>query len=83
MPHWQEPEFARICENTLRNMPDFDILLFFRPLRCLCYKARGDRRVIEVNHRLNEYKRKALGAAHIGRRAQAQRPAMHRARSCI
>lgn len=59
MPHWQEPEFARICENTLRNMPDFDILLFFRPLRCLCYKARGDRRVIEVNHRLNEYKRKA------------------------
>ena len=29
------------------------------PLRCLCYKARGDRRTIEVNHRLNEYKRKA------------------------
>ena len=29
------------------------------PLRCLCYKAKGDRRTIEVNHRLNEYKRKA------------------------
>ena len=29
------------------------------PLRCLCYKARGDRRTIEVNHRLNGYKRKA------------------------
>ena len=25
------------------------------PLRCLCYKARGDQRAIEVNHRLNEY----------------------------
>ena len=25
------------------------------PLRCLCYKARGDRRAIEVNHRLNGY----------------------------
>lgn len=29
------------------------------PLRCRCYKAKTDRRVIEVNHRLNEYKRKA------------------------
>ncbi len=29
------------------------------PLRCLCYKAKGDRRIIEVNHRLNEYKHKA------------------------
>lgn len=29
------------------------------PLRCLCYKAKADRRTIEVNHRLNEYKRKA------------------------
>ena len=29
------------------------------PLRCLCYKAKGDRRIIEVNHRLNGYKRKA------------------------
>ena len=31
------------------------------PLRCLCYKARGDRRTIEVNHRLNGYKKKARG----------------------
>jgi len=45
------------------------------PLRCLCYKAKGDRRVIEVNHRLNEYKRKARklltsedGLKHRGRR---------------
>jgi len=29
------------------------------PLRCLCYKSKADRRTIEVNHRLNEYKRKA------------------------
>ena len=45
------------------------------PLRCRCYKARGDRRIIEVNHRLNEYKRKARelltsenGLRHRGRR---------------
>jgi len=45
------------------------------PLRCLCYKAKGDRRIIEVNHRLNEYKRKARelltseeGIKHRGRR---------------
>ena len=45
------------------------------PLRCLCYKAKGDRRIIEVNHRLNEYKRKARelltseeGTRHRGRR---------------
>lgn len=45
------------------------------PLRCLCYKARGDRRTIEVNHRLNEYKQKARelltseeGLRHRGRR---------------
>ena len=39
---WKQPkeiramrkaEIARICENTLRNMPDFDIHLFFRLLR--------------------------------------------------
>ncbi len=42
---------------------------------CLCYKAKGDRRIIEVNHRLNEYKRKARelltseeGLKHRGRR---------------
>lgn len=45
------------------------------PLRCLCYKAKGNRRTIEVNHRLNEYKRKARelltseeGLRHRGRR---------------
>ena len=45
------------------------------PLRCLCYKAKGDQRIIEVNHRLNEYKRKARelltseeGLKHRGRR---------------
>ena len=25
----------------------------------MCYKAKGDRRIIEVNHRLNKYKKKA------------------------
>ena len=45
------------------------------PLRCRCYKAKGDRRTIEVNHRLNQYKRKARelltsedGLKHRGRR---------------
>ncbi len=45
------------------------------PLRSLCYKAKGDRRIIEINHRLNEYKRKARelltsekGLKHRGRR---------------
>ena len=45
------------------------------PLRCLCYKDKSDRRTIEVNHRLNEYKRKARelltseeGLRHRGRR---------------
>ena len=45
------------------------------PLRCLCYKAKVDQRTIEVNHRLNEYKRKARelltseeGLRHRGRR---------------
>lgn len=45
------------------------------PLRCLCYRAKGDRRTIEVNHRLNQYKRKARelltsedGLRHRGRR---------------
>ena len=29
------------------------------PLRCLCYKGKGDRRVIEVNHRSNAFRAKA------------------------
>ncbi len=45
------------------------------PLRCMCYKAKGDRRIIEVNYRLNKYKKKARelltsedGLKHRGRR---------------
>ena len=45
------------------------------PPRCMCYKAKGDRRIIEVNHRLNKYKKKARelltsedGLKHRGRR---------------
>ena len=47
------------------------------PLRCLCYTAQDDRRIIEVNYRLNEYKRKAreLLTSEEGRR--------HRGRRCI
>lgn len=47
------------------------------PLRCLCYKGRGDRRVIESNHRLNRYKKKA--------REMLTSPdgLMHRGRRCI
>ena len=44
------------------------------PLRCLCFKAKGDR-TIELNHRLREYKQKAKellcseeGLKHRGRR---------------
>lgn len=47
------------------------------PLRCRCYKAKADRRIIEVNHKLNQYKRKA----HFPGRYQAERTAVHRARS--
>ena len=47
------------------------------PLRCRCYKAKGDRREIEVNHRLRLYKEKAseLLCSEEGRR--------HRGRRCI
>lgn len=45
------------------------------PLRCLCYTSKLDRRTIEVNHRLNQYKQKARelltseeGLKHRGRR---------------
>lgn len=47
------------------------------PLRCLCYKSKADRRTIEVNHRLNEYKRKARG------RLTSEEGAKHRGRRCI
>lgn len=47
------------------------------PLRCLCYKAKSDRRTIEVNHRLNEYKRKARGLL------TSEEGIKHRGRRCI
>lgn len=47
------------------------------PLRCLCYKAKGDRRTIVVNHRLNEYKRKARGLL------TSEDGIKHRGRRCI
>lgn len=47
------------------------------PLRCRCYKAKKDRRIIEVNHRLNEYKRKAR------ERLTSQEGIRQRGRRCI
>ena len=47
------------------------------PLRCLCYKAKCDRRTIEVNHRLNEYKRKARELL------TSEEGLKHRRRRCI
>lgn len=47
------------------------------PLRCLCYKARGDRRTIEVNHRLRRYKEKA------SERLMSEEGIRHRGRRCI
>ena len=45
------------------------------PLRGMCYKSKTDRRTLEVNHRLNQYKKKASelltsekGLEHRGRR---------------
>ena len=46
------------------------------PLRCLCFKARGNR-IIEVNHRLNEYKRQAR------ERLTSETGIIHRGRRCI
>ena len=46
------------------------------PLRCRCFKARGNR-IMEVNHRLNEYKRKAR------ERLTSQEGIKHRGRRCI
>lgn len=47
------------------------------PLRCLCYKSKEPRRVIEVNHRLKEYKRKAA------ERLTSQEGLAHRGRRCV
>lgn len=47
------------------------------PLRCMCYNSKSDRRVIEVNHRLKEYKRKAA------ERLTSEEGIKHRGRRCI
>lgn len=47
------------------------------PLRCMCYKAKGNRRIIEVNHRLNNYKKKAR------ERLTSLKGIWHRGRRCI
>lgn len=47
------------------------------PLRSSCYRAKGDRRIIEVNHRLNEYKRKAR------ERLTSEEGIRHRGRRCV
>ncbi|AVM56469.1 IS5/IS1182 family transposase [Bacteroides heparinolyticus] len=47
------------------------------PLRCRCYGARTDRRIMEVNHRLNEYKGKAR------ERLTSREGIRHRGRRCI
>ncbi len=47
------------------------------PLRCMCYKAKGDRRTIEVNHRLNQYKKKARELLTSEGRVK------HRGRRCV
>lgn len=46
------------------------------PLRGSCFKAKGDR-VIEVNHRLNEYRKKAR------ERLTSEEGVRHRGRRCI
>lgn len=47
------------------------------PLRGECYKAKSNRRTIEVNHRLNEYKKKAR------ERLTSEEGIKHRGRRCI
>ena len=47
------------------------------PLRGECYKAKSNRRIIEVNHRLNEFKRKAR------ERLTSDEGIKHRGRRCI
>ena len=47
------------------------------PLRGSCYKSKSDRRTIEVNHRLNDYKRQAR------ERLLSEEGIKHRGRRCI
>ena len=46
-------------------------------LRCLCYKSKGNRRIIEINHRLKLYKHKA------SERLISEEGIKHRGRRCI
>ena len=46
------------------------------PLRCLCFKAKGNR-IIEVNHRLNAYKKEAK------QRLTSEEGIKHRGKRCI
>lgn len=46
------------------------------PLRCLCFKGKGNR-IIEVNHRLNDYKKKAR------ERLTSEEGIKHRGKRCI
>ena len=47
------------------------------PLRSLCYKSKNDRKIIEVNHRLNAYKKRAT------QRLTSEEGIKHRGRRCI
>lgn len=47
------------------------------PMRRLCYKGNADRRTIEVNHRLDQYKREAA------RRLTSEKGVKHRGQRCI
>ena len=47
------------------------------PLRCRCFKSKASRRTIEVNHRLNRYKKKA------GELLTSEEGIKHRGRRCI
>ena len=47
------------------------------PLRCMCFKSKSQKRTIEVNHRLKEYKRKAR------ERLTSEKGIRHRGQRCI
>ncbi|WP_018710097.1 IS1182 family transposase [Phocaeicola barnesiae] len=47
------------------------------PLRCMCFKSKSQKRTIEVNHRLKEYKRKAR------ERLTSEKGIKHRGQRCI
>lgn len=47
------------------------------PSRCMCFKSKSQKRTIEVNHRLKEYKRKAR------ERLTSEKGIRHRGQRCI